>query len=237
LSTEGKPKPSKDIDPADEFFDDDDRPIWEKSDPAAGLSTWDALFHFVDRERAERLYELDLGGYGDPSVIDPLWWPEEQEEFNAGARELRRLQTDLESRLVRMLASGELIAKGFSNQTPLDGDRRHVNRERWLDLDLDLKESIATGPGIAITQILIFAASGPKADEPAKPAAFSAAALRRWYLDRIAACDAEGRQPSREDDYRDANAAFGRVPKRQVEAIRRELAPEAWTKKGRRKTL
>lgn len=63
---------------------------------------------------------------------------------------------------------------------------------------------------------------------------FSATAIRKWYVDRVSEYERSGRRSSREDDYREANEAFGgNIPKRQVEALRRELAPHGWTRQGR----
>jgi hypothetical protein len=60
--------------------------------------------------------------------------------------------------------------------------------------------------------------------------------LRSWYERRIRDFKKAGKQPSREDDYQDANRQFeARVTHDMIALLRRELAPE-WTEKGRRST-
>lgn len=207
----------------------------ESADPREGVTSWEALYHFIDKIKASELYELVLGGYDDESLIDPNWWPEERQEFERNAFRIRRLLMDMDGQVWRQLRLGELLAYGFSNLAPLDAGRRLILAERWQDLVLNLRESAASGPGIEITQILIFPGKKTEADNAkSSRRVFSDAALRRWYLDRIDTCAADQRRPSREDDYREANAEFkGNVPKRTVEAVRRELAPAHWTRKGR----
>lgn len=219
-----------------EFFGDG-RPYWEKMDPSQGLPIWEALFHFVDPRLAVHLYDLDLSGYGDESNIDPLWWPEERAEFDKNAflhgQSWRTLEHDLRWKLI----DGELTAYGFSNQAPLDSPRRPIAPERWRDLDPDLKRSTASGPGIEVTQILVFRTNA----EPVSPAqqikGYSEAELRRWYVNRIDEHNKLGEPPSRTEDYQAAKTAFGAgVGRRAVESLRRELAPDAWTRRGRRRS-
>lgn len=217
-------------------FDHDQPPVWEKLDPKKGLPVWEALFHFVDRRMAAELFELDLSGYGDLDNLDPSWWPDERREFEQkyGLHCLRLL--DLQAQIWGKLLRGELVAYGFSNQAPLDAPRRSIAAERWLDLELGAKSSTASGPGIEVTQLLIYEPGrqgSPEARSSSKR--YSTAELREWYADRILGCHREGRRPSREDDYREANARFeGVIPKRAVESLRRELAPDSWRRKGRR---
>jgi hypothetical protein len=64
----------------------------------------------------------------------------------------------------------------------------------------------------------------------------AATGLRSWYKQRVREFKKSGKQPSREDDYRDANCEFqGIVTHNMIALLRRELAPE-WTEKGRRST-
>lgn len=39
------------------------RPAWEKIDPKDGMPAWEALYHFVDKDKSVRLFELDRDGY------------------------------------------------------------------------------------------------------------------------------------------------------------------------------
>lgn len=207
----------------------------EKADLQAGVSSWEALYHYVDTRKAEELFELVLSGYGDKSLIDSNWSPEEREAFQTSAFRLRRLLMDMGSLLWKKLRRGELVAFGHSNLAPLDAPRHEIRPERWEDLELDLEASSASGPGIEITQILIFPSQlVPPEVEDGAARAFSAAALRRWYRERVKTCRKSGRRPSREEDHRDANEDFeANVPKRAVEDLRRELAPRHWTQGGR----
>jgi hypothetical protein len=59
----------------------------------------------------------------------------------------------------------------------------------------------------------------------------AATGLRSWYKQRVREFKKNGKQPSREDDYRDANCEFqGILTHNMIALLRRELAPE-WTEK------
>ena len=65
---------------------------------------------------------------------------------------------------------------------------------------------------------------------------YSEQALRSWYEKWVAENLKAGKIPSREDDWKAAkNAESKNVPRDAVRALRNELAPETWTKQGRRK--
>ena len=135
-----------------------------------------------------------------------------------------------------MLLQGDITAYGYSNHGALDAPRQAIAPDRWRDLELDAQNSTASSPGLEITQILIFPAKDGRRS-PAGPAgrSYSVAALRKWYIDRIDTFRAGDRMPSREMDYADANDAFdGQISRRDIEALRRELAPSAWKRRGRR---
>lgn len=58
--------------------------------------------------------------------------------------------------------------------------------------------------------------------------------LRSWYKKRVTAFERTGKQPSREEDYRDAIEELGPgITHQRMRAIRAELAPH-WTRRGRR---
>ncbi len=64
---------------------------------------------------------------------------------------------------------------------------------------------------------------------------FSLAKVSDWYTnDWIPACKAEGRVPSRVEDWEAAKAKFGPVPRDAVRKIRKEKAPSEWQLQGRR---
>ncbi|QDY99051.1 hypothetical protein FQ775_00950 [Nitratireductor mangrovi] len=219
----------------DEFFERDPRPIWERMDPADGVPPWEALFHFVRPRLAEMAYELDLAGYGDEANIDPMWDAAETLEFQRNHARFRLRLLDLRAELLGKLLRGEVIARGYSSQAPLDAPRQAIRADRWRDLEIDIRRATASGPGVEVTQILIFPAHVEAGDEKDRAKGFSSSALRKWYNNRVEQCASSGRQPSREEDHQEANEAFhGAIPKRAVEALRRELAPEAWKRKGRR---
>jgi hypothetical protein len=233
----GYRKPWLDEDDEDAFDEADPRPVWERLDPREGVPAWEALFHFVDREQAEDLFELDLEGYGDELNADPDWPSDQRLEFDRQHHRWRMHRLRLGSELWGKLLRGELVALGFSNQSPLDAPRRPVIAERWRDLELDVKASRAAGAGVVVTQIIVFAADKQSVSMPESPIRrYSPTALRDWYVKRVESCLRSGRQPSREDDYSEANTELsGSIPKRAVEALRRELAPEEWTRKRRRR--
>lgn len=225
-------------DDRDEWDFRDSRPYWEKMDPKAGLPVWEALFHFVNAALAVQLYELDLFGYGDRDTIDPDWWPAERQGFEKNNFLHTMKWQDLTTHLEEKLRKGELIAYGFSSHGPLDAPRSAVSPERWRDLTIDLKRSAAFGPGLEVTQLRIYAPAAEDAIAPVADRArgYSEAMLRRWYRERVGAFVAGGPIPSRADDYREAREMFGSaVGKRAVAQLRRELAPDLWTRKGRRR--
>ena len=212
------------------------RPAWELQDPRQGLDPWDALYHFVDKVRATEVYLPEKISYEVEGFDDPMWSAEERQEHERASAIWRSKLSDLTYKLRQKLIRGEVVARGYSNQSPIDGPKQTIAPERWHDLELILGDSAASGPGLEITQVQIFPAtndqtrvSTPQSKGPAS------AALRRWYVKRVEACRKSGRMPTREDDYREANEAFpGNVPRRRIEALRRELAPSSWTRKGRR---
>ena len=67
---------------------------------------------------------------------------------------------------------------------------------------------------------------------------FSPIRLRQWYEEWIVTNETTSNQPSRDEDWTAAKLELGDgVPRDAVWELRRELAPDSWTKKGRRKTV
>jgi hypothetical protein len=66
---------------------------------------------------------------------------------------------------------------------------------------------------------------------------YSAARLREWYRDIwIERNELEGKPPTREQDLEAAKSEVSpHIPRDAVRRLRRELAPDSWTKPGRRK--
>lgn len=208
----------------------------EMIDVAKGVTTWDALYFFVNKDLANEAFELELSGYNDESLLEYNMWPEERREFEVSAFRLRHLLIRLEGALWRKFRTGELIARGYSNFAALDAPRQDIAPERWNDLELDVRRSCARGPGIEITQILVFDPDREtaQAHQSSGTARYSRQALRDWYKKRVDAKVSSGERSSREEDYQEVNTAFaGHVPRRAVEEVRRELAPGHWKRGGR----
>lgn len=211
----------------------DRRPWYAKGDVRSGVPAFEALYHFVDEERAKTLYELELS-YSDVSDRDPDWPDEELDDFDKKHRYWKRFRESLERDLYWSLRDGKLQARGFSNTAPLDSPRQLIAPERWKDLTLDIKESSAEGPGLVVTQILITRPQTTRAKvrTSIRPAA---EALRKWYAAWIDSSVARGKTPTRDEDYLAARKRFGdSVTREPLRILRQELAPEAWKKKGRR---
>lgn len=69
----------------------------------------------------------------------------------------------------------------------------------------------------------------------ARSCLFSQAELETWYRDRVREYVAKGEIPSREQDWSDACDRFGKdIPRSRVRALRNELSPPDWQKRGRR---
>ncbi|WP_210526928.1 hypothetical protein [Rubellimicrobium arenae] len=215
---------------------DTDTLRWETLNPQSGLEAWDALYHFADKDLAVELYTTERVAYGIGGYVDPYWFPGERKEFERASAVWHALLTTLTSKLITRLLAGELEARGYSSHSSLDGPRVVIGADRWRDLTLDIRHSSATGPGLAITQILIFLM---KDDQPPvaspKRKAYPAKLLREWYCNYVKECQSSGRIPSRDDDLRDARAAFGEgVPRQAVRELRIQYAPSPWKRRGRR---
>lgn len=214
----------------------DRRPWYAQLEPAEGVPAWEALYHFIDADRSERFYRLDLMGYGDEGNRHPDWPDEELADFNSKHFHWKMEKAEFEHLLYWRLRKGKLIARGFSSTSALDAPRQEIAGERWADLELDIRKSKASGPGIDMTQILVFDPSRLKKRSTKSMVRVSAARLRAWYNKRITEFSCLGKTPSREDDDKAARKMFGKsVSRSPVRTLRRELAPQSWTQKGRRK--
>ncbi len=215
----------------------DRRPWYARGDVKAGVPAVEAFYHHIDGKQAARYFALDLMGYGDEANRDDEWPAEELVRYDSEHREYKRLKMSLEERLEKKLKDGDLQARGFSSNAALDSSRQSIAPERWKDLDLDVKTSTATSPNLTITQILIFR---PLQQPPEMPAKRSIGRtppdqVRVWYLKWLATNVARGTGPKRKNDEAAARAVFGdKVTRDTIRALRRELAPASWTKRGRR---
>lgn len=212
----------------------DRRPWYARGDVRAGVPTFEALYHFIDKARSEAFYRLDSLDYGNEHSPDPDWPEEELVEFDRCHLRWKLAKQSLEEALLNRLKSGELQARGFSSTAPLDGPRQLIAAERWRDLRLDLKTSSAVGAGLTVTQILI-------TERPASPtivrtsSRVPADTVRKWYLGWISKNEAKGHAPARDEDEAAARLKFGdKVTRKVLRTLRHELAPASWTKRGRR---
>lgn len=204
---------------------------WEKLDPSDGLPTWEALYHFVDPERAVQAYRYAAEHPAADYHYDPTGPGAFRIKF--GLRGIHALS----NQLVQKLKTGELRARGFANHAALDAPRQEIHKDRWGDLELNVWASRARGSGYEISRILVFDAQPSSAEGRPGKKQYSSAALRAWYIERVKRLVAANKKSARNEDYMDAKADFaGRVTKRPVEALRKELAPESWRKGGRPKT-
>ena len=207
----------------------------EPVDLAKGISTWMALYHYIEAPRAERFYELDLKGFGEEQMWDPDGPLEDRLEFSSNHHRWKEDRKELERQIYWALREGRLVAKGYNSNAPIDAPRQAIPVDRWKDLKLDMKQSIATGSGIVVTQLLVFDPRREKPEPARWRARVSPAALRAWYLEWIGRCEAERKIPTREDDFSEAKMKFADAVTRQhLRELRRELGPESWKKKGRR---
>lgn len=210
------------------------RPWYAQGDVKRGVPAYEALYHHVDQIRAERFYELDLSGYSDEDNRDPAWPADELRDFDSKHQHWKLVMDSLEEDLLHRLLAGDLQARGFNSAAPLDGQRQLIAPERWRDLTLDIKESSAEGPGLAVTQILI---TKRASSSPNKRTHLRATpdALRKWYFGWISQKETEGLIPTRNEDLLAAKAKFDdKIISKMTRALRRDLAPAIWTQKGRR---
>lgn len=134
--------------------------------------------------------------------------------------------------LIGKLLAGDLVATGYADNR-IEEAARPIASDRWRTLKPDFEASTAASPGLVISGILVFK---ERPEQPA-PKRVAPAALRRWYLGWVSDKVAAGLRPSRDEDWKAACAALAtKVPREQVRALRRELAPLAWQHPGRPET-
>ena len=211
---------------------------WEGLDLEKGVNCWFALFHFVDAAKARTLYDLEVMGYSDNSLLSAAASEDEQVEFRVNAARRQNLENELTDELFRMLRSCKLVAKGLSSTGPLDAIRREIHPDRWEDLDLNVRESKASGQGLDVSSILIFNLPNLIDIASRKDARVPEALVRKWYQKRADEWPKDQKHPSCKQDVAAAKMEFlGKkgVTKRLIESIRGELAPEEWVLPGRRK--
>lgn len=219
----------------------DQRRLWLEVHPKAGLTLRQAMFFYDEEGLTERFLELEADGFGGdpPCIVGDDGWPTDEailSAFRIGSRSLTDARLRLEYCLVEKLVTGRLVATGFGPHSAIDQPATPIAADRWRVLKPDFERSQATALGVTIDGILVFGAPPERDAEAQQPARFSQAALRAWYERRVAAHEATGSMPSRDEDVEAARQEFGpRVPREAIRSLRRDLAPAAWTRFGRRK--
>jgi hypothetical protein len=162
-------------------------------------------------------------------------------------QEAGRLQDQLREELHRRLRLGELVAT--ARERPI-GPRGEVAAAAWAHLYPHMNDDTARdGMGaLVLFQVRIAEPADPSAAaaqvEPAPPAVTghagpkprSLSTIRAWYLLRVAEWSPAYPAPGEAKDLAAAKQHYGvSVPRAQLRAIRRELAPAAWKKPGARR--
>ncbi len=210
-------------------------PWYERGNPRTGVPVPESFYHFIDKSKGKRYFELHQKGFSDPAKRDLCVTKDELIAFAEGRNEWTKLRSELEPELLRRLKSGELLARGINSTAPLDNGRQVIAPERWLDLCLSGRESSATGTSVYVTHILITRKTSMRSQAQAV-VRVRANELRTWYKDRLAIYQARGQISTRDEDYEAAKKRFGKsVTRKAVRALRKELAPVEWTERGRRK--
>ena len=224
-------------------FDENDlRRIWQEVRPDTGLTLRQAMLSYDEEGLAERFYDLDAQGYGGepPPLVSPEGWRTAREDlinFGRCAREWREAKGRLEFCLRQKLITGKLVAAGHAATDALDEPAQTIVADRWRTLAPDFEASSATGPGIIVGGILVFPTPPKPEAAGAAPRQVGRSRLRAWYVGWVKTNVAEGKRSSREDDLAAAREAFGTsVSRERLRELRRELAPEAWRRLGRRKS-
>jgi hypothetical protein len=217
---------------APEGSSEDPRPYWKRVDPRAGLSLSEAALFYGDERDAKRVAEYHRSRANRPGFI-----PWDQDDHRVFVHNHPPAEGRLRESLKRKLSDGELIATGFSDKQALDRPPARILPARWRTFELDMLSSAASSPGLNVTGILVFdpALLAQKALE-ARGSVFSQALARQWYVRRVSEHLQAGHIPSREQDYHDAQAHFGkRITREILRKLRKEIAPEDWVRRGRRK--
>jgi hypothetical protein len=220
-------------------FPKDSRAFWRRYDASAGLSLHDAMIFYGPDYEAETVWTLELEGYdGFPPGAEDGWPdPAEEADFRVKSFRLQDRRRLLQHSLMRQLRAGTLIATGYASDAPLDRPAARITPDRWRVLQPDFERSEARGVGLLVVGILVFKAPRQRVQSVKKsPVSTSSSKLRNWYIEWINKNVLQGTTPSREDDLRAARESFHpKVSREQLRALRAELAPESWTRFGRRK--
>jgi hypothetical protein len=234
-----KSRKQADKEDEDEFFEEDDkdpRPFWRRVNPEAGLPLWEAMLFYGDPITPEAAATRKLEGFDQPPFYPfEEMTREEQREYNAGSHQLERTSRDLQYEILEKLRAGKLFATGYASNARLDEPPARIFADLWRLLELDVWNSAAKGNGIEISGILIFK-SKRRAASLVVHKRHSPAEFRRWYRDWVSCNLQKSYLPSRDEDLKAAQEKFGdKVHRPTLRALRKELAPDEWKVRGRRR--
>jgi hypothetical protein len=205
-------------------------------DPSAGLTLRQAMLHYGERSLTQLL--VDLEAQQNPRLVRNIEDAERHAFWRACERldrSRRETRSRLEHTLIEKLASGILTATGHAKAAPLDEPARMISPDRWSILKPDFVGSRAKGGGMHVSGIRVFSRPAIAKPTPTPSRRFSEAAARTKYRRWVEQNEAAGTQPSREQDAAAMREALVMdVPRDFLRGLRRELAPPAWTSKGRR---
>jgi hypothetical protein len=225
---------------ADEFLkrDRDPRPHWKRVDAASGLPLWEAMLFYGNQQDAKVVHDLTFQGYANEPYMPLDEMPDEEAKdyrFNRWILEDRRQR--MEAEFKRILERGDVVtATGYLRTTPLDVPATLIIPDRWRLLEPNFTNSTAAGLGGEIAGILVFKRRSPQR-EKLSPPAYSASKLKAWYVGWVRQNQSTGNKPSRDEDLKAAQNALGSIiPRSALRLLRKELAPEDWRRKGRRKS-
>jgi hypothetical protein len=217
----------------------DPRPFWRRYDASAGLSLHDAMIFYGPDYEAETVWTLELEGYdGLPPGAEDGWPdPADEADFRLNSFRLQDRRRRLQHSLMTELRDGTLIATGYASDAPLDRPAARITPDRWRVLQPDFERSEARGAGLLVVGIRVFKAPRRRPQPATKsPMPPWSSKLRKWYSEWTNKNVLQGTTPSREDDLRAARETLhAKVSREQLRALRAELAPESWTRFGRRK--
>ena len=227
--------------------------LYQRVDPEDGLTLWQAMLHYDETGLAEELRDLtewqtsssfvQTETIGDPSAT--LSAPDYGRNAllealcgtNPSERRLNdvRRALDLEFRL--KLRSGFLTATGISAAAMPDEPARIILPDRWQYLVPDYCFSSAAGCASTIEGILVFKPEIYCHGPPKPRARYSSAKVKRWYRGWVARFEDGDCPPSAAADRSAAEQELGfSIPRDVLRELRRELAPDQWKRKGRRRS-
>jgi hypothetical protein len=212
------------------------------------LTLLEALERYSDPEDWATFIEIErafvVKGYAASVAAAPVLYigtapPGYPELFRQREAVLKKLDDAFKARVRR----GGFRITGFQYRRGDVPFETEIPARQVAILHFDYGGSTASGGGLEYSGIELEEApsarvtplDGAKVDRAI--GSFSEAKLRDWYQKRAATWPMDRRSPSRDEDWTAAREVLGDgVPRDMVRRVRRDLAPEQWTRKARRKT-